>query len=72
MKNDYVVVNAMNNYIIKEKKTGQHLISYDFATPANVLCNKLNSGSGFAGETPAFFAKKIVQVDIRKLVAGYK
>lgn len=69
MKNDYVIVSTMNHYIIKEKKTDQYLISFDLGAPAHRLCNLLNDGSGFNGETPAFFAKKIVRVDCRKRVS---
>ena len=66
MNNDYVIVSTMNHYIIKEKKTDQYLISFDMGAPAHRLCNLLNDGSGFNGETPAFFAKKIVRVNHRK------
>lgn len=69
MKNDYVIVNVMNDYVIKERKTDQLLISFDQGAHAHRMCELLNDGSGFAGETPAFFAKKIVQASHRKYAA---
>lgn len=72
MKNDYVIVSTMGHYLIKEKKTDQYLISYDLMMPAQSMCGKLNKGSGFEGETPAFFTKKIVQVNLRKLTSANK
>ena len=72
MKNDYIIVSTMGNYLIKEKKTNQYLISYDLMNSAQALCGKLNKGSGFEGETPAFFTKKIVQVNIKKLAVADK
>jgi hypothetical protein len=34
--------------------------------PANVLCRKLNGGSGFEGETPSFMTKNILRVDTKR------
>lgn len=58
MKNDYVVVSITGAYLIKERKTDQYLASYDHFALAHRTCNLLNDGSGFEGETPAFFTKK--------------
>lgn len=68
MKNDYVVVTVADRYMVKERKTDQYLASYDHLALAHNLCALLNNGSGFEGETPTFFAKKILQITVRNSV----
>ena len=60
MKKNYVIEHTSDGYMIKETKTDQYLFSYDHKMPAYALCNKLNKGSGFEGETPAFFTQKYI------------
>lgn len=63
---NYTVENFYGNYLIKENKTEQYLVSYDHRMPANALCRKLNAGSGFEGETPSFMTKNILRVNVRE------
>ena len=65
-KPNYVIENFSNHFLIKENKTDQYIVSYDHKMPANVLCRKLNGGSGFEGETPSFMTKNILRVDTKR------
>lgn len=65
-KPNYVIENFFDSYVIKENKTDQYIVSYDHKMPANALCRKLNSGSGFEGETPSFMTKNILRVDTKR------
>ena len=67
MKNkpNYVLETFCKNYMIKEKKTDQYIMSCDHKMPALSMLSKLNKGSGFEGETPSFMVKNILQVNIK-------
>lgn len=49
--------------MIKEVNTNQYLAMCDSSETAKQLCKKLNTGSGFDGNTPAFFVKNIVRIE---------
>jgi hypothetical protein len=46
------------HFYVKETKTGFLIKKYNDKKLAWSLINKLNRGSGFAGESPTFFALK--------------
>jgi hypothetical protein len=64
-KPNYVLEQYSGNYLIKEKKTDQYIMSTDHRMPALSMLSKLNKGSGFEGETPSFMVKNILQVNIK-------
>jgi hypothetical protein len=64
-KPNYVIENFSNHFLIKENKTDQYIISYDHKMHASSMCSKLNKGSGFEGETPAFMTNRIAQINTK-------
>jgi len=52
----YTVRRHGNTYKIYESRTKQYIAAYDEKNPAEHICEKLNAGCGFAGNTPSFIA----------------
>lgn len=59
----YIIDKTLCSHMIKEVSTNQYLAMCDSGEMAKDLCKKLNTGSGFDGETPAFFTKNIVRIE---------
>jgi len=55
-------------YRIWETATKQYIFTADDANHCESLCNWLNSGGGFDGETPRFFNNITTPVDNAELV----
>ena len=59
----YIVDKTLCAHMVKEVATNQYLAACTSHEVAKHVCSLLNSGSGFNGDTPAFFTKKIVKID---------
>jgi hypothetical protein len=59
---NYILSKVSNQHVIEEVNTKQVLIVSKNSKLAKRYCNKLNKGFGFNGETPAFFAKNILNI----------
>jgi len=55
-------------YKIWETTTKQYIFTADNANHCESLCDSLNSGGGFDGETPRFFNNITIPVDNAELV----
>jgi hypothetical protein len=60
MKSKYSVRKQNGLFTVYELKTKQVIQSYDYRSEATMLARFLESGGGFAGETPRFFAENVV------------
>jgi|TARA_R110000851_G_scaffold49490_2_gene119064 hypothetical protein len=60
MKHNYSVRKQNNEYSVIELKTNQVINRYELRDDANQIARFLESGGGFAGETPRFFVKNVV------------
>ena len=59
----YTVRRHGNTYKIYESRTKQYIAAYDEKNPAEHICEKLNAGCGFAGNTPTFITRTLPRVD---------
>ena len=53
----YAVRRHGDIYKIYEASTKQYVAAYDEKNPAKHICEKLNAGCGFAGNTPPFITR---------------
>jgi hypothetical protein len=59
----YTVRNYDNIYKIYEPFTKQYIAAYNEKDPADHICKKLNTGCGFAGNTPPFIIRNTPRID---------
>ena len=59
----YIIDKTLCSHMIKEVTTNQYLAACSTPDIAKQYCSLLNSGTGFNGNTPSFFTKKIVKLD---------
>ena len=55
---DYTVRRHGDQYKVYEAFTKQYVVIYSDKYIADDTCKKLNSGAGFAGNTPRFFTRE--------------
>lgn len=55
---NYTVRRHGKQYKVYENATKQYVVIYRDKFEADDTCKKLNSGSGFAGNTPRFFTRE--------------
>jgi hypothetical protein len=61
MVKNYEVIADKKTFKVRENKTQFIIKKFSSKTKASKLAEKLNSGFGFAGETPSFFINKAEQ-----------
>jgi hypothetical protein len=57
----YAVRRHGDIYKIYEASTKQYVAAYDEKDPADHICEKLNNGCGFAGNTPTFITRSSIR-----------